>query len=49
LILNCVDGSKSVEVIIAELAERFPQAEDIASDIEAFMTTASAQRWVAFS
>ena len=49
LILNCVDGSKSVEVIIAELAERFPQVEDIASDIEAFMTTASAQRWVAFS
>ena len=49
LILNCVDGSKSVEVIIAELAERFPQVEDIASDIEAFMTTASAQHWVAFS
>ena len=49
LILNCVDGSKSVEVIIAELAERFPQVEDIASDIEAFMTAASAQRWVAFS
>ena len=49
LILNCVDGSKSVGTIIAELAERFPQVECIASDIEEFMTTASAQRWVAFS
>ena len=49
LILNCVDGTKSVGIIIAELTERFPQVEGIASDLEEFMTTASAQRWVAFS
>ena len=49
LSLNCVDGTKSVGIIIAELTERFPQVEGIASDIEEFMTTASAQRWVAFS
>ncbi|MDG1066190.1 MAG: pyrroloquinoline quinone biosynthesis peptide chaperone PqqD [Luminiphilus sp.] len=49
LILNCVDGTKTVGAIIAELTGRFPQVEGIASDIEEFMTTASAQRWVAFS
>ena len=49
LILSCVDGVKTVEAIVAELSERFPQVEGIALDIEEFMTTASAQHWVAFS
>ena len=49
LILSYVDGVKTVATIIAELTERFPQVDSIASDIEEFMATASAQRWVAFS
>ena len=49
MILSYVDGTKTMCTIIAELTERFSQVEGIASDIEEFMTTASAQRWVAFS
>ncbi len=46
LILGCVDGSRSVGDIIADLSARFPDVEDIAGDIEEFMAIASARRWI---
>ena len=46
LILACVDGQQTVGDIISDLAARFPNVEGIASDIEEFMATASAQRWI---
>lgn len=46
LILACVDGQQTVDDIISDLAARFPDAEGIGSDIEEFMVTASAQRWI---
>ncbi|MCH1492909.1 MAG: pyrroloquinoline quinone biosynthesis peptide chaperone PqqD [Luminiphilus sp.] len=46
LILACVDGQQTVADIISDLAARFPDVEGIAIDIEEFMATASAQRWI---
>ena len=45
-ILSCIDGNKTVAVIIEELQARFPEAEGIAGDIIEFLETARQQRWI---
>ena len=44
-ILQQVDGKRSVEMIVAELQRQFPEALDIAQDIEEFIEAAYERFW----
>lgn len=46
LILERVDGQRSIATIIDQLAERFPGVPGLDEDILAFMEVASAQFWI---
>lgn len=47
-ILTLVDGSKSINDIVAELEARFPQAEGLKADVLEFLAVAYEQKWVIF-
>lgn len=45
-ILQQIDGQRSVQQIMTELQQRFPQACDLDQDVLAFMEVACAQFWL---
>lgn len=47
-ILAMVDGERSVEQLIQQLNERFPDVPDIAQDIMAFLETAHGEHWIEY-
>jgi pyrroloquinoline quinone biosynthesis protein D len=47
-VLSEVDGVRSIAAIIADLQERFPDAEGIAEDILAFLEVAHERFWIEF-
>jgi pyrroloquinoline quinone biosynthesis protein D len=48
-ILACVDGERSIEDIVADLQQKFPEADSLASDVLEFFTVAHDKRWVEFA
>jgi pyrroloquinoline quinone biosynthesis protein D len=47
-ILSCCDGQRSIDEIIAELTQRFPQAADLPADTREFLTVAHERQWIDF-
>jgi len=45
-ILTRVDGVHSVAQIVDQLQQNFPEAEDLAEDVEAFLVDAHEQNWI---
>lgn len=45
-ILTRVDGVHSVAQIVDQLQQNFPEAEDLANDVEAFLVDAHEQNWI---
>ena len=45
-ILALCDGTNNLSAIIEELTERFPEADNIAGDVEAFFAQARQNRWL---
>lgn len=48
-IMQQVDGTRSVEEITQALTDKFPDAGDIGSDIQAFLATAHDKKWIAYA
>lgn len=48
-ILACVDGERSIEDIVAELQQKFPEAGSLAADVLEFFSVAHDKRWIEFS
>ena len=46
LIGGLIDGQRDVAAIISELEQQFPDAPDVAVDIEQFMEVARAEHWI---
>ena len=46
LIGGLIDGQRDVAAIISELEQQFPDAPDVAEDIEQFMEVARAEHWI---
>lgn len=47
-ILALVDGERTVDLIIGELQEKFPDAGELDSDVLEFMQEANTQGWISF-
>ncbi|WP_349571637.1 pyrroloquinoline quinone biosynthesis peptide chaperone PqqD [Azotobacter salinestris] len=45
-ILGQVDGDRSIAAIVAVLRERFPEAEDIETDVLEFLEVARERSWI---
>lgn len=45
-ILTRVDGVHSVAQIVDQLQQNFPEAEELANDVEAFLVDAHEQNWI---
>lgn len=45
-ILALVDGERTVDLIIGELQEKFPDAGELDSDVLEFMQEANTQGWI---
>jgi pyrroloquinoline quinone biosynthesis protein D len=45
-ILTRIDGVHSVAQIVDQLQQNFPEAEDLANDVEAFLVDAHEQNWI---
>lgn len=45
-ILSCCDGSKSIGAIVAQLNEKFPDAEGLEADVREFVSDALNRRWL---
>lgn len=46
LIGGLIDGQRSVSAIIEALQQQFPDAPEVADDIEQFMEVARAEHWI---
>ena len=46
LIGGLVDGQRSVEAIITQLQQQFPDVPEVAEDIVQFMEVARAEHWI---
>ncbi|MBA1188771.1 pyrroloquinoline quinone biosynthesis peptide chaperone PqqD [Pseudomonas entomophila] len=49
LIGGLIDGQRSVDSIIATLAEQFADVPELADDIEQFMEVAHAEHWIVYA
>jgi len=45
-ILSRCDGGRTVADIVAELSARFPEADNLASDVFNFLNTAHDKQWI---
>ncbi len=45
-ILSRCDGERTVQAIIEELEQKFPDAEGIKTDVLNFLSTANEQQWI---
>jgi pyrroloquinoline quinone biosynthesis protein D len=45
-ILSRCDGARSVADIVAELEAKFPDAEDLGTDVVNFLSTAHEHQWI---
>ncbi|MEM1141331.1 MAG: pyrroloquinoline quinone biosynthesis peptide chaperone PqqD [Pseudomonadota bacterium] len=48
-ILSCCDGDKTIDDIIIELQNKFPEAESLPSDTHEFLKIAHDKRWIEFN
>lgn len=47
-ILNKIDGYHSVEQIINQLKQQFPQVDDLHNDVEEFLSVAQEKKWIRY-